>query len=105
MKKALIASLLIVAACLSGCASLEKTLNDLPQISAAEIHAETSNPIATVTVDATNLESTPTRTTADTLTVHLAGPFIGATTVRFKRYVRDKKLPLIAEPPPPPPSP
>lgn len=100
MKIARLAVLVILAAALGGCASIEKTLNDLPQVSAAEIHAETSNPIATASVDAVNLQSTPTRTTADVLTIRIAGTFIGSTSVTFKGYVRDKRAPVAPAPAP-----
>ena len=100
MKTLLVLLLAGALALLSGCASIEKTLNDLPQVSAAEIHAETSNPLATASLDAVNLQQTPTQATADLLTVRVSGTFIGTSSVIFKGYVRDKRLPVVAPPPP-----
>lgn len=88
-----IASLLILALAglLSGCMSVEKALNGLPQVSATRLHVAQSNPIGSAQIDAVNLKQTPERATADSITVQVSAPFVGTTTVQLDGYVREKR--------------
>lgn len=82
---------LLAALVFSGCASVERSLNNLPQVSAQELHVSQSNPWGSVQIDAENLQQTPTQATADSLTVQVSLPLVGTTAVTFKGYVRDKQ--------------
>lgn len=75
----------------TGCASVERSLNNLPQVSARELHVGQTNPWGSVQIDAENLVQTPQQATADSLTITVALPLVGNTTATFKGYVRAKR--------------
>lgn len=83
--------LAVLAFVVSGCQSVEKTLNNLPQVSAERLHIAQANPLTSAQVDAVNLVQTPERATADSITVQVSAPFIVTTTVRVEGYVREKR--------------
>ncbi len=80
------------ASLFAGCASVERTLNNLPQVSAAELHIATSGALGGLQVDAVNLLQTPAKATADQLTIQVSTPWIGTTTVSIKGYEREKRV-------------
>lgn len=100
LQRLILAAGLLAAALLTGCASVERSLNDLPQVSASELHLSTANPWGGVQIEAVNLQQTATQATADSLTIQVSVPFMGTTTVQVKGYVRDKRLPLAPPPAP-----
>ncbi len=91
MKSLLIVPLLILALFSTGCQSVEKALNSMPQVSATRLHVAQSNPLGSAQVDAVNLVQTPERATADSITVQVSAPFVGTTTVQLDGYVREKQ--------------
>jgi len=78
--------------------SVEKAINDMPQISAARLHFVQGTPYGSVQIDAINLRQSDTQATADSITVQVSVPLVGATTVQIDGYVRDKRATQEAAP-------
>jgi hypothetical protein len=84
---------LAMACALAGCMTVEKALDSLPAISAAEFHAATSTAAGSMQVDAVNLQATDEAVTASTLNVQVTVPGAGTTSVSIKGYRRARSAP------------
>jgi len=86
MKLLAICLVTLTAILFSGCASVEKALNKLPQVSASEIHFVQGSLVNVITIDAVGLVNTPEQVKADLISIKT-----GNTSLILKDYVRVKQ--------------